>query len=187
MSGIQNDAVKTPSPLSRTRERVSTTPLGHVGQVGILVPEIATAVDTYSALFGIASWWRSTYGPGRVPTLMYRGQEGTFSMHIALGGERPQIELVQSRSGPSIYEEHLRLRGSGLHHLGVFVASLDDAIAKMEGLGFSVLQLGRGYGLDGDGGFAYFDTVSAFSIVIEAIEQPRRRAPSCTTDEVMTP
>lgn len=45
----------------------------------------------------------------------------------------------------------------------------------MRRAGYDVLQSGRGYGLDGDGGYAYFDTERDFEVIVEAIEVPKRR------------
>jgi hypothetical protein len=45
----------------------------------------------------------------------------------------------------------------------------------MTGAGYQVTQTARGYGLGGDGGFAYFDTDSDLGVVIEAIEIPATR------------
>jgi methylmalonyl-CoA/ethylmalonyl-CoA epimerase len=43
----------------------------------------------------------------------------------------------------------------------------------MEAQGFAVLQSGRAYGVDGDGGYAYFETDAALGCLVEAIELPR--------------
>lgn len=163
------------------------TPLGKVGQVGIVVNDIVASADRYAELFGVDEWLRYTYGPALVPDLGYRGEPAAFSMHIALGGTDPQIELIEPVTGPSVYHEHLRDHGPGIHHLGVHVASFDAAVRAMTGRGYRVLQYGRGYGLDGDGGFAYFDTIADFGITIEAIEVPRRRpAPLDTWNRTTT-
>ena len=45
----------------------------------------------------------------------------------------------------------------------------------MVAAGYDLLQSGYGYGLDGDGGYAYFDTERDFGIIVEALEVPRRR------------
>jgi methylmalonyl-CoA/ethylmalonyl-CoA epimerase len=68
-----------------------------------------------------------------------------------------------------------RLGRVGLHHVGVLVETLDAAIESMRRAGYDVLQSGRGYGLDGDGGYAYFDTERDFEVIVEAIEVPKRR------------
>lgn len=155
----------------------AVTAIGRVGQLGIVVPDIAAAVDQYGRMFGIDDWQRYTYDASFVPQLRYRDSGATFSMHVALGDADPQIELIEPLTGPSVYHEYLEHNAPGLHHLGVFVPSLDAAIATMKQHGYDLIQLGRGYGLDGDGGFAYFDTVHDHHTVIEAIERPRRRRP----------
>ncbi|MGW6461491.1 VOC family protein [Streptomyces sp. NPDC055078] len=158
------------------RRQDGGTPIGPVGQIGLVVQDIARAADHYGGLFGIGAWDRYTYGPGFVPELEYRGRPSAYSMHIALAGSGPQIELIEPVAGPSLYTAHLDTHGPGLHHLGVFVDCLDEAIATMTGQGYELLQLGRGFGADGDGGFAYFGTAHHPTLV-EAIERPRRRKP----------
>ncbi|TYB40121.1 VOC family protein [Actinomadura chibensis] len=153
-------------------------PLGPVGQIGLVVTDIVTASRRYGRIFGIGSWLRYTYGPRTVPVLEYRHGPGEFTAHIALGGADPQIELIEPVDGPSVYDEHLRTAGEGLHHVGVFVDSVERAAAAMAERGHEVIQAGRGYGLDGDGAFAYFDTLDDYQVIIEAIERPARRRPS---------
>jgi methylmalonyl-CoA/ethylmalonyl-CoA epimerase len=146
-----------------------------VGQVGIIVPDLERALERYSSLWGLGPWACYLYGPATVPRLTYRGEPGRYSMRIALAGEAPQIELLESLEGPSIYEEWLESRPQGLHHLGVYVESLNEAIESMSAAGYDLLQSGAGYGLDGDGGYAYFDTERDFGVIVEAIETPGRR------------
>ena len=59
--------------------------------------------------------------------------------------------------------------------------SLQEAVAAAAVAGFEVTQSGRGYGLDGDGGFAYLETPTWFGIIVELLEFPRRRRPPETT------
>ena len=146
-----------------------------VGQVGIVVRALEPALERYASLWGLAPWRCWTYGPETVDELAYRGRASRFAIRIALAGDRPQVELIEPLAGPSIYHEWLERHGEGVHHLGVHVPSLADAVVSMEAAGYPVLQLGRGTGPDGDGGFAYFDTVGDFGVVLEAIEVPRRR------------
>jgi methylmalonyl-CoA/ethylmalonyl-CoA epimerase len=40
--------------------------------------------------------------------------------------------------------------------------------------GYAILQAGRGFGADGDGAYAYFDTERDFGCILEAIVGPRR-------------
>jgi methylmalonyl-CoA/ethylmalonyl-CoA epimerase len=148
-----------------------------VGQVGIIVRDLEAALERYSSLWRLGPWACFVYGPATVPKLTYRGKAGRYSMRIALAGQGPQVELLEPLEGPSIYEEWLESRPEGLHHLGVYVESLDRAVDSMAARGYDLLQSGYGYGLDGDGGYAYFDTERDFGVILEALEVPRRRRP----------
>lgn len=148
-------------------------------QIGILVPDLDTAVTRFSRMFNIQlnEWLGYRYGPATVQEFVYRGSPASYSFRLALGGASPQMELIEVPEGNSFYREWVHDVGYGLHHLGVFVPSLQKAVTAMSSVGVDVLQSGRGYGLDGDGGFAYFDTTSNLGLILEGIEVPSRRRP----------
>jgi methylmalonyl-CoA/ethylmalonyl-CoA epimerase len=146
-----------------------------VDQICILVADLDDAIAAYSPLFAVKHWRGYQYGPDTVPELEYRGGPGVFSMWLALSDSTPQIELIQSVNGPSIYTEWIERHGFGFHHVGVVTANLVADTQSLEARGFVVSQSGRGYGLDGDGGFAYFDSVERLGLVLELIEVPTRR------------
>ena len=149
-----------------------------VDQVGLVVRDLDVALERYADAVSDEPWRVWTYGPSVVPLQQYRGADAGFEMRIALSSTTPQIELIEPRRGPSIYAEWLDAHGEGLHHLGMFEADLDGGIARMLARGFEVVQIGRGYGLDGDGAFVYFDTLDRLGVTLELIEVPaRRRAP----------
>ena len=95
---------------------------------------------------------------------------------FAMCGET-QIELVQSVAGPNLYEEFTQQCGEGVQHLGIHVSAMDAATRQMQALGYDVIQSGRGYGVQGDGAFAYFATGDRLSTLIELIQLPRERYP----------
>jgi catechol 2,3-dioxygenase-like lactoylglutathione lyase family enzyme len=149
-----------------------------VDQICILVEDLDDAIATYASLFAAKHWRGYRYGPDTVPELEYRGAPGVFSMWLALSDSTPQIELIQPEAGPSIYTEWIERHGFGFHHVGVVTDTLAADTKALEAQGYVVSQSGRGYGLDGDGGFAYFDSVERLGVVLELIEVPkRRRAP----------
>jgi catechol 2,3-dioxygenase-like lactoylglutathione lyase family enzyme len=144
-------------------------------QVGILLPNLDDGLARYSALWGPGPWLGFVYGPDTVPSLTYRGGPGRYRVRIALTATTPQIELIQVLEGPTIYDDWLARHAEGLHHLGFWVDSLEESITEMEACGYPVVQSGAGYGLDGDGGYAYFDTAGALGVIVELIEIPKRR------------
>jgi hypothetical protein len=141
-------------------------------QVGIVVDNFDRALVAHAESIPHASWSIYTYSADVFAERTFHGEPGSFAMRIALSDTWPQIELIEPLEGPSIYEGH-----RGIHHLGVYVASLSDSVHAMNAEGFDPIQSGRGYGMCGDGGFAYFDTTDHLNTIVEAIEKPavRRR------------
>ncbi len=151
--------------------------LPRVEQVGILVDDLDRAIAETSMVFPASRWRGYRYGPENVRDLRYRGEPSRLSFWVVLSDTDPQIEYIQPIDGPSIYTEWLERRGLGVHHIGVFTKDLDGDVARLTGSGMTVCQSGHGYGLDGDGGFAYFDTASTLGVILELIAIPARRRP----------
>lgn len=149
----------------------------NVDQIGYLVPDLEEAIAEWERLLGPRSWNTWTYSTRSVPHLAFRGQEGSFEIRIALSGESPQIELIEPVRGPSIYHEWIERRGYGPHHIGVFVRDLATVSAELQQIGITPVQAGAGYGVDGDGGFAYFEIGDDADTVFELIEPPAHRRP----------
>ncbi len=127
-------------------------------QVGIVVPDIEAALERYESLWGGGPWRCFVYGPERLPEVTYRGKPGHYSATIAINQLVPQIELIQ----PSRRAEHLprvpRSRGARAPPSRLLGRLGPGVVREMEQAGYPCVQAGFGYGLDGDGGYAYFDT-----------------------------
>jgi methylmalonyl-CoA/ethylmalonyl-CoA epimerase len=149
-------------------------PITSVDQVAVVVRDLDDAMRRYSEEFGIGPWSVYTFTPDWSERMTFRGREQPYSMKLALAqlGET-MYELIEPLDGPNTYQEFLDTHGEGLHHLGFFVEDLDVAIREMQGMGFAILQSGRGIGVDGDGGYAYFETDGALGCIVEAIQRPR--------------
>jgi methylmalonyl-CoA/ethylmalonyl-CoA epimerase len=146
-----------------------------VGQIGIVVRELEQECERYSALWQCGPWRVFTYSPESLSYQEYRGVRSSFAVRIALNSTQPQIELLQPLHGPSVYDDWIERRGEGLHHLATFVEDGDAAIESMRRSGYPVLQQGRGFGLEGDGAFIYFDTEADFGYLLEVVEVPKKR------------
>ncbi len=152
-----------------------TLPTGdNIGQAALIVRDLDRAMITWVGL-GIGPWRVYTFSSAQLESMTLRGREQPQVVRLALcSAGSMTYEVIEPRQGPSIYEEHLVRRGEGLHHLGYYVDDFDAAVAAMEERGYAVLQAGRGFGVDGDGAYAYFDTERDFGCVLEAIVGPRR-------------
>src|SRR5438105_10186171 len=125
-------------------------PVKHVDQVALVVRDLDQAMRRYWELPGVGPWRVYTYGPPLVRDMTDRGRKQDYRMRLALAhaGET-MVELIQPLEGPNVYDEHLERKGEGLHHIGVFVPSFDEAVAEVKQRGYAVLQSGRGYGRRG--------------------------------------
>ena len=156
--------------------------IGRIAQIAFVVRDLEAKMRAFWDDVGIGPWSVYTFAPPHVRDMIYRGQRRDFSMRVAFAmcGDT-QIELVQSLSGPNLYEEFLAQCGEGVQHLGVHVADMAAATREMEAAGYSLLQSGRGYGVGGDGAFAYFATADRLGTLIELIELPQERYPPEST------
>lgn len=147
-------------------------------QAGILVPDLEAAVKHYHTLFGIGPWHFYTYERPLVSEMTYRGEPADYSMRLALSHFGPtRIELIQPVRGPSLYDEFVEAHGYGVQHFGLYIPSMDEALAQARAAGLTVLMDGRGFGPDGDGWYAYLNTQAMLGITLELIERPARRHP----------
>ena len=156
-----------------------------VGQVAWVVQDVERAVQDYYRTFGIGDWVFYTYQKPFVPRMTYRGQDVDYAMRVALSYFGPmRVEFIEPLRGPSINHEFVERAGYGVQHLGFLVDDMESALADARSAGFEVIQDGAGFGLDGDGHYAYLDTAERFGTTFELIERPaRRRRPEKTYPE----
>lgn len=149
-----------------------------VAQVALIVEDLDKAVETYWKLFGIGPWHIYTYGKPLVKRMTYHGKPSEYKMRIALAYIGPlRIELIEILEGDTVYADFVKEHGYGVHHFGVLVDDMEEAIARAEAAGLTMTQDGAGFGLDGDGHYAYLDTEGKIGVTIELIQRPKRRVP----------
>ena len=149
-----------------------------VAQVGIIVPDLERAVAHYWRMFGIGPWHFYTYGKPLVQRMSYHGEESVYRMRIALSYLGPlRIELIQPLEGDTVYADFVREHGYGVHHFGLLVDDMTEALEKAEEAGLEMIQDGAGFGLEGDGHYAYLDTEDLIGVTLELIERPEGRVP----------
>ena len=147
-----------------------------IAQVALVVEDLDAAVENYWRLCGIGPWHFYTYEAPLLKRMTYMGEPVQYSIRLALsyvGALR--LELIQYRSGPTIYRDFLLKKGYGVHHFGLLVDDMHEAIRQAEASGYKVIQDGTGFGLDGDGHFAYLDTEDELGITLELIQRPKGR------------
>lgn len=156
-------------------------PIGNVAgfpikQIAMVVRDLDAAVRSHWHILGVGPWTSYTLAPPALTDMTYHGESVEFSLRHALAWSGDvQLELVEPLDGPSIFVDHLEQHGEGLHHLGIYVDDHPAAMQALEQAGFRFLQGARGFGAEGDGAFAYFESDHPLASIIEVIEAPKVR------------
>ncbi|WP_328400819.1 VOC family protein [Nocardia sp. NBC_00403] len=129
---------------------------GPIFQLCWVVRDMAGAQREFTERYGVARWLTIPdvhFGP---ETTELRGAPADYTVTVALGyAGGQQLELIEPRSGMSLYSEHLDRVGPGLHHLAWVPEDFDAALAEATACGSGILARGafEGVGME----FAYLD------------------------------
>lgn len=147
-----------------------------VAQIAFVVEDLDKTVEAYWKYCGIGPWHFYTYGSPLVKKMTRHGDPTDYKMRVALSYFGPmRIELIQQISGDTVYSDFIKEHGYGIQHLGVLVDDMDAAIVETKAAGFEVTMDGSGFGLDGDGHYAYLNTEKVLGTTIELIARPKNR------------
>jgi hypothetical protein len=148
-----------------------------ITQVAWIVEDLDKAVEMHHRLFGIGPWHYYRYGRQLLSMMRRNGKDTEYSMDTAVANAgTTRLELIQPMQGDTIYLEFVRKNGYGkVHHFGLAVDNMKESLELARRAGFTATMEGGGYGLDGDGQFAYLDTEATFGITLELMERPKRR------------
>jgi methylmalonyl-CoA/ethylmalonyl-CoA epimerase len=147
-------------------------------QAAFVVRDLEESMLRYRRLLGIGPWSIYTYDRTILRRASYQGREADYSMRLALASfENGSIELIQHLAGDSIYADFIRTHGYGFHHFGLTVEDAAPVLAEAESAGLTVIQDGSGFGMEGDGYFAYLDSQELLGVVLEIRVPPRKRRP----------
>jgi hypothetical protein len=112
--------------------------------------------------------------------MKYKNLDTSYNLKIGLtyfGGTR--VEFIQPIDGESIHMDYLKNHKYGVQHLGIYIDDIDKEIKLAKNEGIDVIMEGAGFGINGDGHFAYLDTLEEFGVIYELIERPlKKKKPS---------
>ncbi len=147
-----------------------------IAQVAIIVKDLDKAMEHYWKQFGIGPWHVYTYGKPLVKHMTYHGEPAEYKMRIGLSYFGPmRVELIEPLEGESVYADFVAEHGYGVHHFGLLVDDMEEALAEAEDADLTMTMDGAGFGLDGDGHYAYLDTEDDLGVTLELIERPKGR------------
>ena len=110
--------------------------LPEIDQIGFVVSDIETSVQTYMPLFGDFDIWEPTY----IEAANYRGELVDCTLHIAtVRTENLEIELIQALDGCSPHMEITERGRFGMHHLRYRVDDIQSSIAAAKCYSYEVI------------------------------------------------
>ena len=151
-----------------------------VTQLAWVVEDIDKWVENFYRLTNIGPWQFYYYGPQILTTMRRNGVDTEFGWKCAVTNAGPsRIEIIQPDYGDTVYKEYVEKAGyGGMQHLGIAVENMEESLEIVRKAGIKVTMEGAGYGLDGDGYFAYLETEHLFGITVELMCRPKRRRES---------
>jgi len=160
---------------SNDRTRLNFLEKG-IAQIALVVKDLEKTVEQYYETFGIGPWHFYTYGKPLVRHMSRNGCPTEYKMRVALSYLGPlRIELIEQLEGDTVYKDFIEKHGYGVHHVGVLVDDMENALDRARTAGFQMTMDGVGFGADGDGHYAYLDTERSIGMTIELISRPDRR------------
>lgn len=124
---------------------------GRVDQIGIIVPDLESAMDAYIATLGVpfqvfeVNQTNSTFS----------GSSPEYRIRIAIAqAGLLSVELIQPAAGVTLYSRHLEAHGPGVHHMGIYVDSLAKTRKALAARGYRPILDGKIRGL---GKFSYLE------------------------------
>jgi hypothetical protein len=138
-----------------------------MAQVGIIVPDIEKAAESYAKLFSVDTPdIIMAENPADNPTT-YKGKLTDASCKLAFFNlENIQLELIQPVGKPSTWNDFLEETGGGIHHIAFWIKGMDGQLKKLEMMGVKEVQHGGWTG----GQYSYVETPGDMAVIIELLE-----------------
>ncbi len=147
-----------------------------IAQIAFVVKDLDKTVENFYHIFGIGPWSFYTYKKPLLKEMNRNGEPTEYSMRIALANIGPmRIELIEQQEGDTVYQEFIDKHNYGIQHLGIVVDDIEQALESAKEAGLGVTMDGSGFGLDGDGKYAYLDTEELIGTTLELISRPKNR------------
>jgi len=119
-----------------------------IQQIAWLTRDLEKSMQAWIDILRIGPWRVFRFTEKTVKNLKVGGKpvEGPFEFRIAITHVgATEIELIQPVSGPMIYEDHLRRRGEGLHHIKEKIPDerMNAVVRDYKERGIDVTQTGQ--------------------------------------------
>ncbi len=139
--------------------------LPDVSHIGVVTNNLDKTMKEMEDLYGLKPFM--VMEPGYVNTYL-RGEPVEFKLKSAFYRSGQVVfEVISVLDGDTIYDEWLKEKGEGLHHLGYDIECMEEWIDYYRTKGIEVLQSGERPGVK----WAYLDTTAYTGMIMELIER----------------
>ena len=148
-----------------------------ITQLAWVVEDIDKTIENFHHFTNISSWHFYAYGPDILSLMRRHGKDTDFGWMCAVANAGPlRLEVIQPKYGDTVYQDFVDKYGyGGVQHIGIAVENMEESLEIVRKAGINIVMEGAGYGLDGDGYFAYLETEPVFGIMLELMCRPKRR------------
>ena len=137
-----------------------------VVQIGIIVKDVEKTASAYAEVFGIPKPAVVPMADDSFANTTYHGQASEAKGKAAFFDLGPvQMELIEPLGAPSTWEEFLRTRGEGIHHIAFKTQDMGAAREFLASKGMQTVQQG---GWDG-GQYAYIESSKQLGAILELL------------------
>jgi len=159
-------------PPPDSMDKGGNVPITGSVHLALAVRDAEKAARHYQEELGVGPWRVERFG-SEMKRATYKGKEISVDMKVAVAQLGPfDLALEQPLSSPSPMQDFLDQNGQGIHHVCFAVDRLEPAAAEMKRVGYEEIFTAHGFGPNGDGEAAYFDTEDALGIIIELAKVP---------------
>ncbi len=135
-------------------------------QIGLIVKDAEKAAVHYAEVFGIPKPQVVPIAADAFAKTDFRGKPSDARGKAAFFDLGPvQMELIEPVGAPSTWEEFLRTKGEGIHHIAFRTQDLAGAREFLESQGMPTIQSG---GWDG-GQYAYVECTPQLGTILELL------------------
>lgn len=145
--------------------------LGEPTHVCLVVRDVERTAKMYTDLLGFGPFLIRVIETPPSHALLH-GKPVSYVLKFGYARRGPlTFELVETVSGPTLYQEFLERHGEGIHHIGFRgAAPLDDELGRWAAIGVGALMVNRRD--DPRYGWAYLDTQEKFGCLLEIVCDP---------------
>jgi 4-hydroxyphenylpyruvate dioxygenase-like putative hemolysin len=140
-----------------------------ITQVALVVKSVEATAKRCWENFGMGPWTFYTFDPSKVEGMTVHGRRVDHAMrtgHATIGDI--DWEIIEPLDDRSIYAEHLRKHGEGLHHVLFDVEDYVQAQAQIIRTGGAEITSGNWFGHP----YSYFDTQNSLGCIAEIWSPP---------------